>query len=137
MPVLVSHATADEPWAQWIAGALRAAGYETRLDPADSAFAARLSGTHLDGGHVLLLLSAEHRATHADWTLLAQTPALVGRLFTVRLDAAGTPRPLHAIPGRSLHGLDEEDALETLLTLTGGIPRKNIGEPGLRPTAGW
>ncbi|HWS37358.1 MAG TPA: toll/interleukin-1 receptor domain-containing protein, partial [Actinoplanes sp.] len=133
MPVLVSHTSADEPWAQWIAGSLRAAGHRVRLDPAGRDFAGRLSSGSTGTDTVLLLLSAEHRATHADWTMLAQAPALVGRLIAVRLDDAAAPRPLHTIPCRSLHGLDEEDAIETLLTLAGGIDRRNLGESGLRP----
>ncbi|WP_430789737.1 toll/interleukin-1 receptor domain-containing protein [Actinoplanes sp. G11-F43] len=137
MPVLVSHAPADEPWAQWIAASLRAAGHQVHLDPADGTFAARLTAGAPDDGPVLLLLSAEHRATITDWTLLTEAPALAGRLIALCLDAAGAPGALHPIPCHSLHGLDEEDAIETLLTLAGGIPRRISGDPGLRPTAGW
>ncbi|MDR6322837.1 toll/interleukin-1 receptor domain-containing protein [Actinoplanes couchii] len=137
MPVLVSHASADEPWAQWIAGSLRAAGHPARLDPADRAFARRLCAAPPGPDPVLLLLSAEHRATPADWTMLAQAPTLAGRLFAVRLDAGAAPRALRPLPCRSLHGLDEEEALEVLLALAGGIRRENFGDSGLRPTAEW
>ena len=123
MPVLVSHTPADEPWAQWISGSLRAAGHEPVLDPADRTFAHRLAGGLGSPGPVLLLLSAEHRATSDDWALLIRTPTLAGRLMALRLDICEAPRTLRAIPCRSLHGLDEEDALETLLTLVGGIRR--------------
>ncbi|GAA4963926.1 toll/interleukin-1 receptor domain-containing protein [Actinoplanes utahensis] len=127
MPVLVSHSPADEPWAQWIDTSLRAAGHETRLDPADRAFAHRLAGGLGSPGPVLLLLSGEHRATAEDWALIIRTPALTGRLMALRLDICEAPRALRAIPCRSLHGLDEEDALETLLTLVGGVRRPAPG----------
>lgn len=123
MPVLVSHTPADEPWAQWIGTSLRAAGHETLLDPADRSFAHRLAGGLGGADPVLLLLSAEHRATSEDWALLISAPALTGRLTAIRLDICEAPRALRAIPCRSLHGLDEEEALETLLTLVGGIRR--------------
>lgn len=135
--VLVSHAAADKPWAQWIAGSLRAAGHRVLLDPAGHDFAGRLSSGSTDADLVLLLLSAEHRATHTDWTMLAQAPALAGRLIAVRLDAAAAPRALRTIPCRSLHGLDEEDTIEALLSLAGGIHRRESGEPGSRPATGW
>ncbi|MDI6098102.1 toll/interleukin-1 receptor domain-containing protein [Actinoplanes sp. NEAU-A12] len=124
MPVIVSHAAADEPWAQWIALTLRAAGYETHLDPAGDSFARRLTEGHVSSTDaVLILLSAEHRASEADWAWIVRSPALVGRLLALRLDTAEPPSALRAIPCRSLHGLDEEDALEVVLTLVGGIRR--------------
>jgi hypothetical protein len=136
--MLISHPLADEPWAQWIANALRAAGHEVVLDPADTTFASRLiEARHTSTGPVLLLLSAEHRATAADWELLVRSPALVGRLIILRLDGCEAPRALRALPGRSLHGLDEEDALEVLLNLAGGIRREKLGTRGLRATCGW
>ncbi|MEU4623078.1 toll/interleukin-1 receptor domain-containing protein [Actinoplanes sp. NPDC023801] len=138
MPVLISHPLADEPWAQWIAGALRAAGHEVVLDPADPAFAQRLTeARHSGTGPVLLLLSAEHRATATDWELLVHSPALVGRLITVRLDACEAPRVLRALPCRSLHDLDEEEALEIVLNLAGGIRREKLRTRGPRATCGW
>ena len=130
VPVFVSHATADEPWAQWIALTLRAAGIETHLDPADSGFTRLLTEGHVGGTDaVLILLSAEHRATDADWISIARSPALAGRLLALRLDTAEPPPALRAIPCRSLHGLDEEDALEVILTLVGGIRRTPSGDP--------
>ncbi|MEV0899303.1 toll/interleukin-1 receptor domain-containing protein [Actinoplanes sp. NPDC049802] len=123
MPVLVSHAPADEPWAQWIALELRAAGHDAHLDPADNGFTHRLAAGLGGTGPVLLLISAEHRATAGDWATLLGAPATVGRLIVLRLDAVELPRALRALPCRSLHGLDEEDALEVLLTLVGGVRR--------------
>ena len=130
VPVLVSHTPADEPWAQWIALALRAAGHETTLEPAGSGFAQRLTEGQLSSTDtVLLLLSTEHRATDGDWAAIARSPTLAGRLLALRLDPAGPPPALRATPCRSLHGLDEEDALETILTLVGGIHRHPSGCP--------
>ncbi|MBW6436718.1 toll/interleukin-1 receptor domain-containing protein [Actinoplanes hulinensis] len=132
MPVLVSHAVADEPWAQWIALELRAAGHDVHLDPAGPGFVRRLAGGLGGTTPVLLLISAEHRATAADWATLLRAPAIVGRLIVLRLDAAELPRALRALPCRSLHGLDEEDALELLLNLAGGIRRHQFPR-----AAGW
>jgi hypothetical protein len=138
VPVLVSHPPADEPWAQWIANALRAAGHEVVLDPADTAFAHRLvEARHSSTGPVMLLLSVEHRATAADWELLVRSPALVGRLIILRLDGCEAPHVLRTLPCRSVHGLDEEDVLEILLNLTGGIRREKLGTPGPHATHGW
>ncbi len=130
--MLVSHSPADEPWAQWIAVSLRAAGHEVRLDPADTAFASRLTeGRFSSTGPVLVLLSGEHRGTPADWALLAGASTLVGRLIALRLDTCEAPRALRAIPCRSLHGLDEEDALELVLAVAGGIRREKLRTRGL------
>jgi hypothetical protein len=138
VPVLVSHSPADEPWAQWIATSLRAAGHEVRLDPVDAAFADRLTeGRFSSTGPVLVLLSAEHRGTPADWALLAGASTLVGRLVALRLDICEAPRALRAIPCRSLHGLDEEDALELVLAVAGGIRREKLRTRGLPTTSGW
>jgi hypothetical protein len=135
VPVLVSHSPADEPWAQWISISLRAAGHEVRLDPADAGFATRLTeGRFSSTGPVLVLLSAEHRGTLADWALLAGASTLVGRLIALRLDPFEAPRALRAIPCRSLYGLDEEDALELVLAIAGGIRREKLRTRAL-PTA--
>ncbi|WP_433794050.1 toll/interleukin-1 receptor domain-containing protein [Actinoplanes sp. CA-252034] len=138
MPVLVSHSAADEPWAQWISASLRAAGHEVRLDPAGPAFAERLAeGRFSSTGPVLLLLSAEHRGAPADWSLLAGASTLVGRLIALRLDGCEAPRALRAIPCRSLHGLDEEDALELVLSLAGGLRREKLRTRGLPTGSRW
>ncbi|GIE30047.1 hypothetical protein Ait01nite_030920 [Actinoplanes italicus] len=130
--MLISHPLADEPWAEWIANSLRAAGHEVVLDPADATFAQRLTeARHSGTGPILLLLSAEHRAVATDWELLVRSPALVGRLITLRLDACEAPRALRALPCRNLHGLDEEEALEVLLNLAGGVRREKVRTHGL------
>lgn len=123
--MLVSHSPADEPWARWIATALRAAGHEVRRTPAGTAFAGHLAEERSSSdGPVLVLLSAEHRGTAADWSQLAAlhagTSASDGRLIALRLDDCEVPPALHAVPCPSLHGLDEEDALELVLLLVGG-----------------
>lgn len=130
--MLISHPLADTPWALWIAGSLRAAGHEVILDLADTSFAQRLAGARYSSAcPILLLLSAEHRATVNDWQLLACSPALVGRLMSLRLDACEPPHALRALPSRSLHGLDEEDALEIVLNLAGGVRRDRLQAPAL------
>ena len=120
VPILVSHAAPDRPWAQWIARELRAAGHDVYLECAGSDFAQRITVALSGTDSVLVLLSAVHRGTDDDWIRLNAAPAAPGRLVTVRLDAADPPRPLQALPCRSLHGLDEEDALDVLLSLVGG-----------------
>ena len=123
VPVFVSHAAPDELWAQWIALQLRAAGHDVQLESAGSDFAQRivvaLSGTD----PVLVLLSAVHRGTDDDWLRVAGAPAPPGRLIALRLDTSEPPGALQALLPRSLHGLDEEDALDLLLSLVGG-PRR-------------
>lgn len=136
--MLVSHSPADEPWAHWITVCLRAAGHEVHLDPADGTFAARLAeGRFSSTGPVLVLLSGEHRATPADWALLASASTLVGRLVALRLDAGEPPQALRAVPCRSLHGLGEEDALEVVLAVAGGIRREKVRTTGLPTASRW
>jgi hypothetical protein len=127
VPIFVSHAAPDEPWAQWIALELRAAGHDVILQSAGSDFAHRIAVALSGTDSVLILWSAVHRGTDDDWTRVAGTPAVPGRLVALRLDAADPPRPLRALPCRSLHGLDEEDALDLLLSLVGGPRRAPIG----------
>ena len=141
VPVFVSHAALDEPWAQWIALELRAAGHEVTVEAAGSHFAQRIAAALSGTGFVLVLISAVHRGTDDDWSRVAGIPAAPGRLITLRLDATAPPRPLHGLPCRSLYGLDEEDALDLLLGLVGG-PRRNPEEctsdrTGLEPEQPW
>ncbi|MFC7533493.1 toll/interleukin-1 receptor domain-containing protein [Actinoplanes sp. GCM10030250] len=126
MPIFVSHAVPDGPWAQWIALELRAAGHEVNLDPAGADFASRIAVALSGSDPVVVLLSAEHRGTESDWAGLS-CPAPPGRLILVGLDATGAPPPLSAMTCHSLHGLDEEDALDLLLGLVGG-PRLHPNE---------
>ncbi|MBG0565761.1 toll/interleukin-1 receptor domain-containing protein [Actinoplanes aureus] len=137
MPIFVSHAAPDEPWAQWIALELRAAGHDVHLESAGSDFAQRIAVALSGTDPVLVLLSAVHRGTDDDWRHVAGTPAPPGRLITLCLDTAEPPGPLRALPCRSLHSLDEEDALDLLMSLVGG-PRRNpnewtTGRSGLDP----
>ncbi|MEU4424564.1 toll/interleukin-1 receptor domain-containing protein [Actinoplanes sp. NPDC024001] len=118
MPIFVSHAAPDEPWAQWIAHELRAAGHVVRLETAGSDFAQRITTALSGPDSVLVLISAVHRGTDLDWAAVAARSS--HRVTVVRLDAAEPPGPLRALPCRSLHGLDEEDAVDTLLELVGG-----------------
>jgi hypothetical protein len=124
VPIFVSHAVPDGPWAQWIALELRAAGHEVTLDPAGADFAERISTALSGDGPVIVLFSAEHRGADTDWTRVLQTPAPAGRLIVLRVDAAEPPPSLSGLPRRSLYGLDEEDALDLLLSLVGG-PRRH------------
>ncbi|WP_328466760.1 toll/interleukin-1 receptor domain-containing protein [Actinoplanes sp. NBC_00393] len=117
MPIFVFHAAPDEPWAQWIALELRAAGHEVNLESAGTDFVQRIEVALSGTDSALVLVSAVHRATDDEWARIARSP---DRLIVLYLDAAAPPEPLCALPGRSLHGLDEEDALELLLNLVGG-----------------
>jgi hypothetical protein len=124
VPIFVFHAAPDEPWAHWIALELRAAGHEVNLESAGTDFVQRIEAALSGPDSVLVLVSAVHRATDDDWARIAGAS---GRPIVLCLDAAGPPGPLCALPCRSLHGLDEEDALELLLNLVGG-PRPHPGK---------
>ncbi|WP_229072311.1 toll/interleukin-1 receptor domain-containing protein [Actinoplanes sp. DH11] len=115
MPILVSHAVPDGPWANWIAQELRAAGHAVDVHIARSDFAHRLLTASSGSDPVLALFSAEHPATESDWQrLLAATG---DRLVLLCVDAAGPPRALRGMPCRSLHDLDAEGVRELLLDL--------------------
>ncbi|MFI1988235.1 toll/interleukin-1 receptor domain-containing protein [Actinoplanes sp. NPDC020271] len=112
MPVLVSHAPADTVWAQWINESLQAAGHAVEMLPAGVDFADRLALALSGSDRVIVLVSAEHRASESDWSQVPITTALT----VLRLDSVPTPAPLRAADCKSLHDLDEEEALEVLMT---------------------
>ncbi len=122
VPVLVSYAPADSPWADWMARALTAAGHQVELQIANADFADRIAGSQSGHSPVLVLLSAEHRGRATDWAALAalQPP---GRVIALCLDPAAPPPALRGPCCHSLHGLDEEETLDLLLALVGG-PRR-------------
>ncbi|MBB2941805.1 hypothetical protein FB565_001509 [Actinoplanes lutulentus] len=119
MPILVSHAVPDGPWAEWITHELRAAGYAVDVHIARTDFVERLLAALSGSDPVLVLLSAEHPGVAADWQRITDAG---GDLVPLCLDAS-TP----ALTCRSLHGLDEEEVLELLLGLLDRPRRHPIG----------
>ncbi|BAL86561.1 hypothetical protein AMIS_13410 [Actinoplanes missouriensis 431] len=110
VPILVSHAVPDGPWAQWIAVELRAAGYPVEVHCARSDFADRLTLALSGSDPVIVLLSAEHPGTPADWQRVS---AAGGRLILLRVDASAPPLP----GSHGLDGLGEDEVRELLHTL--------------------
>ncbi|GIF04439.1 toll/interleukin-1 receptor domain-containing protein [Actinoplanes siamensis] len=116
VPVLLSFAPADALWAQWIRGALQAAGHTVEMLPAGTGFAHRIASALAGADPVIILVSAEHRASHSDWSAV---PVSTG-LTVLRLDSCPVPPALRAADCESLHDLDEEEALEILMAAVGG-----------------
>ncbi len=116
VPVLLSYTPADSVWAQWINGSLQAAGHAVEMVPAAVDFAHRLAVALSGPDKVIILVSAEHRASDNEWARLPITKTLT--VFC--LDAVPAPAALRAATCKSLHDLDEEEALEVLLTTIQG-----------------
>jgi hypothetical protein len=116
VPVLLSYTPADSVWAQWINGSLQAAGHAVEMLPAAVDFAHRLALALSGPSQVIVLVSAEHRASEKEWSQVPITKALT----VFRLDAVPAPAALRDATCKSLHDLDEEEALEVLLTTIQG-----------------
>jgi hypothetical protein len=123
VPILVSHAVPDGPWADWIAGELRAAGYTADVRVARSDFVDRILAAFSGSDPVLVLVSAEHPGTAADWIRLAEG---CRSMIVLWLDAGAPPV---TVAGRAhrLDGLTADEIRELLLGLIGGPPRHPIG----------
>ncbi len=116
VPVLLSYSPADAPWAQWINRSLQAAGYVVDMLPAGVDFAHRLTVALSGPDPVIVMYSAEHRASESDWNQVPLAPGLT----VLRLDSAPVPAALRAASCKSLHDLDEEEALEVLMATVSG-----------------
>ncbi|WP_221326239.1 toll/interleukin-1 receptor domain-containing protein [Actinoplanes sp. L3-i22] len=116
MPVLLSYTPADVVWAQWIKRSLQAAGHVVEMLPAGVDFAHRIAAALSGPDPVIVLVSAEHRATGSDWRRVPVTPTLT----VIRLDAVPAPAALRSATCESLYNLDEEEALEILMGAVGG-----------------
>src|SRR5690349_3267526 len=116
VPVLLSYASADAVWAQWIGESLQAAGYAVEKLPAGVDFAHRIADALSGPDPVIVLVSAEHRASESDWD---RVPVAAG-LVVLSLDGTEFPAALRAANCKSLHELDEEEALEVLMVALGG-----------------
>jgi hypothetical protein len=116
VPVLLSYTPADTVWAQWINRSLQAAGHAVEMLPAGVDFAHRLAIALSGSDRVIVLLSLEHRASESDWTRVVVSPGLT----VLRLDSVPVPAALRAADCKSLHNLDEEEALEILMATVGG-----------------
>ena len=120
VPIFVSHAVPDGPWAQWIAQEVRAAGHIVDIDATDAHVAERIATALSGSDPVIVLFSAEHPGAEADWTRALQPSPSADRLIVLGLDGVTPPPPLRVATFRTLHGLEEEDALDLLLSLVGG-----------------
>jgi hypothetical protein len=116
VPIFLSYAAADAPWARWIERSLQAAGHVVRMRPAGFDFAQRIADALSGPDRVIVLLSREHRASESDWTRVPVTAELTVFL----LDTVPVPATLRAAMPKSLHDLDEEEVLEVLLGTVGG-----------------
>ncbi|GIF11723.1 toll/interleukin-1 receptor domain-containing protein [Actinoplanes teichomyceticus] len=116
MPILLCYAPADARWAQWISESLQAAGHPVEMLAARADFAHRIAAALSGPDRVIVLLSAEHPASASDWARVPAGPDLL--VFS--LDRARPPAALRAATCRSLHDLDEEEALEVLMAAVGG-----------------
>ncbi|WIM97947.1 toll/interleukin-1 receptor domain-containing protein [Actinoplanes oblitus] len=116
MPILLSYATSDAPWAQWINRSLQAAGHVVEMQPAGVDFADRIGAALSGPDLVVILVSREHRASDSDWAEVPLAPGLVALL----LDSGSPPAALRATNWKSLYDLDEEEALEVLMVAVGG-----------------
>jgi hypothetical protein len=116
VPVLLSYTPADAAWAQWINGSLQAAGHVVKMLPAGVDFVHRIAVALSGPDPVIVLVSAEHRATESDWHRVPVTAGLI----VFRLDSGPAPAALCAATCKSLHNLDEEEALEILMGTVGG-----------------
>jgi hypothetical protein len=95
---------------------LQAAGHAVRVLPVGVDFAQWMEDALSGPDQVIVLLSREHRASESDW---ARVP-LTGVLAIFQLDSAPVPATLRAATCKSLHDLDEEEALEVLMATVGG-----------------
>lgn len=116
VPVLLSYTSADTVWAQWINTSLQAAGHDVEMLPAGVDFAHRLAVALSGGDSVIILVSAEHQASESEWSRVPVT----ARLTVLALDSVPAPAALRTATCKSLHNLDEEEALEVLLTSVTG-----------------
>ena len=119
VPILLSYAPSDAPWAQWIDRSLQAAGHVVKKQPAGVDFADRIAVALSGPDRVIVLVSREHRASESDWAGMPHAPGLVVLL----LDSGSPPAALRATNWKSLFELDEEEALEVLMAAVGG-PQK-------------
>ena len=137
----VSHAGADQAWAEWVAWQLTDAGYTVELDVWDWAvgqnFMLAMSDALARCDRVLALFSAAYfeqpRYTTEEWTgaMLHGPETGQGRLVPVRvanISPEGMPAMLQTLVFCDLFGLDADEARRVLLEAVAG-PRRPGGEP--------
>ena len=137
----VSHAGADQAWAEWVAWQLTDAGYTVELDTWDWAvgqnFMLAMSDALARCDRVLALFSPVYferpRYTTEEWTAaLVHVPGTgQGRLVPVRVEnmpAEDMPAVLRPLIFCDLVGLDVAEARQVLLEAVQG-PKRPDGEP--------
>jgi cellulose biosynthesis protein BcsQ len=117
--VVISHATEDRMWAEWIAGVLGEAGLPTVLRDTAAAADAAEPATLVAADLVAVLLSAAYRlpVESVDW-LRQAAPTVRGRstILPVSLDGTPAPAELERYGAIELSGMPAERARAALLT---------------------
>ncbi len=130
--IVVSYASADRNWADWIATELESAGFATRLEQAGPGTGNRIDqGAVPAAGHfrtVVILSSAYVRSPPAleRWRrTVASDPDGTGRLLVpVRIEDFQLPAEFTNREYADLVGFDEAPARQTLLAATGRPTRR-------------
>lgn len=137
----ISYTSADQAWAEWIAGTLERAGSTTVLQAWDfrpgENFIQRMNEALAAATRVLAVLSPAY--LHSDYARDEWTAALVrgrgqaDRLLPVRIAACQLPPLLADRIVVDLAGLPEQAAAERLLA---GVRPSRAKPPGMRPYPG-
>jgi tetratricopeptide (TPR) repeat protein len=141
----ISYTQTDEAWAEWIAGVLQAAGYETKLQVWDFRpgvnFIGELHRTVDEAERTLVVLSPDYlnsRFGEAEWMAAFRRDPTgeLGKILPVRVREVEPPGLLRSIVYIDLVGLEHSAARERLLSgLARGraIPSALPGFPGGLP----
>ncbi|MFJ9628959.1 FxSxx-COOH system tetratricopeptide repeat protein [Streptomyces sp. NPDC101175] len=135
--MFVSHAGADQAWAEWVAWQLQDAGYDVELavwhwGAGDNVI--QNMDRALAAGPTVALFSAAYFESER-WTTEEWTAKLAARekLIPVRIEDCAVRPMLGALLAPALFGLGEEKAREVLLAAVAGpagVPRVPPGFPG-------
>jgi tetratricopeptide repeat protein/NB-ARC domain-containing protein/AAA domain-containing protein len=109
----VTYIAEDRMWAEWVAGLLAQAGFQTRIHRLGGRTDAQLAGD-ADARAVMVMSAEASRSNHA--TTAARALAEVGRLLAFAVISEVRPdRTLAAAPLVNLIGLGEREATRALL----------------------
>lgn len=135
--VLISYASVDRMWAEWVAGELDDAGLKVHLQAVDyfpgSVGIAELERDVSKANRVIVLLSNDYaKVPHAQnvWKLASQQsmPGVLRSMVPIRLDTVRLPMPFVDRPAIELAVLSEERA-RLALRETFGLPPVSTSPP--------